>query len=384
MTPSTQSSNTSSEQDWQENWTNIGQFQKKVLEEHLSQVNRFRQGLEISQNWEPKVGQTPHDLVYEDGKLRLLHYRAQGEKKYKTPLLIVFSLINRSYILDLKPGKSIVEQMVQAGFDVYLIDWGIPGKSDQFLTIDDYVNRYMHRVVNFIQDHADVEQVSVMGYCMGGTLVGMYGALHPEKVKNLIFLAAPFDFSEKDGLLNIWVDQEHFDVSKLVEALGNIPPWFLQSSFNLLKPMQNMLDKYIKFYEKLDDDRFVDDFLTLEYWLNDNIPLSGQVYKQFVTDCFQKNLLIQNKLYLGGNRVDLAQIECPVLSIIASSDHLVPPCSSIPIHEEISSTDKDVMEFKAGHIGLSISGKAIKQLWPQAAAWLGSRSEKFETSKTKK
>lgn len=356
-------------------WTDLAQAQRKMLEDHLSQVNRFRQGVELTQNWEPKVGQTPHDVVYEDGKIRLLHYRAQGKKKFAVPLLIVFSLINRSYILDLKPGKSIVEQMVQAGFDVYLIDWGIPGKSDQFLTIDDYVNRYLDRVVNFIQDHAHVEKVSMMGYCMGGTLVGMYAALHPEKLKNLIFLASPFDFSNKDGLLNLWVNKEHFNVGKLVDALGNIPPWFLQSSFNLLKPMQNMLDKYVKFFDKLDDERFVDDFLTLEYWLNDNIPLSGQVYKQFVTDCFQNNLLIQNKLHLGGQQVNLNKITCPVLSIVASADHLVPPCSSLPIHELVASKEKEVIEFKAGHIGLSISGKAIKQLWPQAAEWLGQRSE---------
>lgn len=360
---------------FEDSFKDVGDFQKRLLEEHFNAVQKFRTGVELSQSWEAKVGQTPHDVVYQDGWIRLLHYHAQGEKKYKTPLLIVFSLINRSYILDLKPGKSIVEKMVGEGFDVYLIDWGIPGKSDQFLTLDDYVNRYLDRVVRFIQDDADVEKVSMLGYCMGGTIVGMYAALHQENIKNLIFLASPFDFTNKDGLLSLWADKEHFNVDKLVGALGNIPPWFLQSSFNLMKPMQNMLDKYVKFFEKLDDDRFVDDFLTLEYWLNDNIPLSGQVYKQFVTDCFQDNLLIQNKMRIGPHRIDLAQIDCPVMSIVAKADHLVPPCSSLPIHDKISSKDKEYIEFPAGHIGLSISGKALKELWPQAAHWLGERSE---------
>lgn len=359
-------------------FTPMFNFQTQMLKGQLRNVQRVRKGLELTQEWKAKIGQTPYDVVWEEGKIRLLHYQAQSDNVHAVPLLIVFSLINRSYILDLKPGKSIVEKMVEAGFDVYLIDWGTPGPADQFLTLDDYINRYMDRMVEHIKDHADVETVSILGYCMGGTMAAMYASLHPKSVQNLLLLAAPLDFSDQDSLLYLWADKKHFNVDKLVDAMGNIPPWFLQSAFTLLKPMQNTVDKYLKFYENIEDPKFVDDFLTLEYWLNDNIPLSGQVYKQFVKDCFHDNLLIQNRMRLGSHLVDLGRITCPVLSIVAEQDHLVPPESSTPINAVVGSTEKDTITFPSGHIGLSVSGKAMRDLWPKVAEWLAKRSGQKE------
>jgi polyhydroxyalkanoate synthase len=352
-------------------------FQRHLLTEHIKTVKRLRQGFDHATAWEAKTWQTPHQVVYQEGKVRLLHYQAQAPTRYQVPLLIMFSLINRSYILDLKPGKSIVEKMVQAGFDVYLIDWGVPGPADQFLTLDDYINRYTYRMVQHICDtHAGLDRVSLMGYCMGGTMAAMYAALHPQTVQNLLLMAAPFDFSRQDGLLNLWADKQYFNVDKLVNAMGNIPPWFLQSAFTLMKPMQNMVDKYVTFFEKMEDKAFVDDFLTMEYWLNDNIPLSGQVYRQFVEDCFHQNRLIQNQMCLGEHPINLKAINCPVLSIIADQDHLVPPESSLPIHEAMGSADTEVLRFASGHIGLSVSNRAMQNLWPQVAAWLAQRSGK--------
>jgi polyhydroxyalkanoate synthase subunit PhaC len=362
-------------------FTPIFDFQKQVMEEHIRNIQRLKKGVAISQEWQAKVGQTPHDVVYQEGKVRLLHYRAQTETVHATPLLIVFSLINRSYILDLKPGKSIVEKMVQAGFNVYLIDWGTPGAADQFLTLDDYVNRYMYRMVEYIKTHADSPKVSMMGYCMGGTMAAMYAALYPESLQDLILMAAPLNFEHAGGLLSLWADKQYFNVEKLVDAMGNIPPWFLQSAFTLMKPMQNTVDKYVKFYENIENKQFVDDFLTMEYWLNDNIPLSGQVYKQFVKDCFHENLLIKNEMMIGSERVDLKQIKCPVLSIIAEQDHLVPPSMSLPINEAVSSTEKEVISFPSGHIGLSVSGKAMKNLWPSVTDWMAKRSASPKTKK---
>jgi polyhydroxyalkanoate synthase len=129
----------------------------------------------------------------------------------------------------------------------------------------------------------------------------------------------------------------------------------------------------------MENEKFVDDFLTMEYWLNDNIPLSGQVYKQFVEDCFHKNLLIQNKMYLGSHRVDLTKITCPVLSIVAEQDHLVHPCSSEPINQAVGSKDTELMTFPSGHIGLSVSSRAMKSLWPEVGEWLAERSQKAKT-----
>ncbi len=350
--------------------------QRVMMEEQLKSFQKFKQGLSHTKDWEASVGQTPHDVVYEEGKCRLLHYKSQTKTQHKTPLLIAFSLINRSYILDLKAGKSVVEQMVKAGFDVYLIDWGVAGAADQYLTLDDYINRYMYRMVEFVRKETDSEQINMMGYCMGGTMVGMYAALYPEKVRNLLMLASPFDFDTDNCMLNLWADKEHFNVDKLVDAMGgNIPPWYLQSCFTIMKPLQNMLDKYIRFFDKMENEAFVDDFLTMEYWLNDNIPLAGPVYKQFVKGCFHDNELIHKKLRLGSQLVDLSKITCPILSVVAEHDHLVLPESSTALHQASGSKDTKIMPFPSGHIGLAVSGRAMKDLWPKAAKWLADRSQ---------
>lgn len=344
----------------------------EMISEHVQAIQRLGKGLHIVQEWEARVGQTPHQVVYQEGPMKLLHYKPEGKPVCSVPLLIVFSLINRSYILDLKPGKSIVELFVKAGFEVYLIDWGTPGRSDQFLTLDDYVNRFMRRMVEFIRDHSGSKTVSILGYCMGGTMSAMFAAMHPKLVENLILMAAPFDFEKDDGLLKLWADKDHFNVDKLVDSMGNIPPWFLQSAFTMLKPMQNLVDKYVKFYEKMEDKQFVDDFLTLEYWLNDNIPLAGEVYRQFVKDLYQDNLLIKNKLRLGDKTVNLKDITCPVMTIVADHDHLVPPQASTPLHTLLEHKNHKIVSFPAGHIGLSVSGKAMKQLWPGVIDWVHS------------
>ncbi|MBY0450355.1 MAG: alpha/beta fold hydrolase [Cyanobacteria bacterium] len=347
------------------------------------QFERVRRGFENTRNWSPQIAQTPHRTVYEIGKAKLVYYppAAEAAVNYLPPVLVVFSLINRPYVLDLKPGKSVIEQLVKAGFPVYLIDWGSPGPSDQFLTLDDYVNRTMRRFVQWIQRKDSVERVSMLGYCMGGTMAGIFAARYPTWIENLILMAAPFDFGSGDGLLNRWSDEKHFQAGHLVAAMGgNIPPWFLQSCFTMLKPMQNTVDKYVKYYENQDNPQFVDDFLTLEYWLNDNIPLVGPVYQQFVEDCFQHNRLIQQKMPLGNQVIDLTAIQCPVLSLVAEHDHLVPPSSSKALHDHLGPTrsgkaDNTVISFPSGHIGLSVSGRAMKELWPQACQWLQSRSE---------
>jgi len=129
-------------------------------------------------------------------------------------------LVNRPYILDLKPGRSVVEHFVKRGFDTYLIDWGAPTYADRHLTMDDHVNGYMRNVVDFVRERNESPQVSILGYCMGGTMSAMFTALHQETVRNLILLAAGIDFGSRDGLLQLWNDASVFDVDAFIDAYG--------------------------------------------------------------------------------------------------------------------------------------------------------------------
>jgi polyhydroxyalkanoate synthase len=190
-------------------------------------------------------------------------------------------------------------------------------------------------------------------------------------------MAAGIDFRTREGLLNLWCDSRYFDVDKFVDAYGNAPAEFLQSMFLMLKPVQNLIDKPISLFERLEDDEFVDDFLAMEGWINDNIPVPGEVFRQFVKYLYQENLLVQNQLPVGKHIVRLDKITCPVLNLMARKDDLVPCSQSAPLNDLISSKDKQIIDFPAGHIGLAVGGKAQRDLWPKAVEWLAKRSDPF-------
>ena len=343
---------------------------------HLRRMSRLPALLREVQ--QVRKGASPTEVVYEEDRLQLLHYLSDQPPKYKTPMLFVFALVNRPYILDILPGKSVVNHFVRAGFDTYLIDWGVPTYADRHLTLDTYVNGYMLNVIDYLAERTGAEQANVLGYCMGGTMSAMFTSLHQEYVKNLILLAAGIDFSTREGLLNLWADPNWFDVDNLVEAFGNCPAEFLQAGFQLLKPVGNYLEKPISLYERLDDERFVREFLTMETWLNDNIPVPGEVFREFIKYLYQQNLLVKNQMPVGRHVVDLRDITCPVLNLLATRDDLVPPSQSEPFNELVGSKDKAIMRLSAGHIGLAMGTKAQKELWPQVVQWLGERSEPAE------
>lgn len=322
-----------------------------------------------------KKGATPSEVVYEQDRLELLHYKTDKPPKFKTPLVFVFALVNRPYILDLLPGKSVVEHFVKAGFDTYLINWGAPTHADRHLTMDDYVNGYIYDVVEYLCRECRTEQVNMLGYCMGGTMSAMYTALHPQTVKNLILMAAGIDFSTRDGLINAWSDSRSFDVDAFVEAYGNCPAEFLQGMFLMLKPVSNLIEKPLALLERLEDERFVDEYFTMETWLNDNIAVPGEVFREFVKYLYQGNMLVKGKLPVGLRTVDLKQITCPVLNLMASRDDLVPCAQSEPFNDLVGSTDRKTMKIEAGHIGLAVGSKAQRQLWPEVCQWLAQRSE---------
>lgn len=355
-----------------ESW---GKWQESMLNEGFANARRLaRLPFLYERAQRVKKGATPSEIVYEEDRLRLFHYLSDQPARYKTPLVFVFALVNRPYILDLKAGRSVVSHFVARGFDTYLIDWGIPTQADRHLTLDDYVNGYLSNVVDFLRERAGVPAVNVLGYCMGGTMSAIFTALRPDRVKNLILLAAGIDFSTREGLLNLWTRPEYFDVDKFVDAFGNCPAEFLQASFLLLKPVQNLIEKPINFFEKADDDEAIDNFLTMETWLNDNIPIPGEVYRQFVKYLYQQNLLVQNKLPVGRHTVDLRKITCPVLNIMARGDDLVPCAQSEPFNDLVGSRDRKSIIIAAGHIGLAVGSKAQTEVWPRACDWLAQRS----------
>ena len=319
------------------------------------------------------VAQTPAEVVHTDNKLRVLRYQPVVERPHPVPLLIVPSLINRYYIFDLQPGKSMVEYLLSQGIDVYMIDWGEAGPEDRFVTFDHYITGYLRRIVQRVRTLSGQDRISLLGYSVGGTLTAIFSTLYGQYVRNLVQIAAPINFHD-EGLLSQWTRKDRFNVDLIVDTLGNMPTELMRASFRMLKPTVQIAQQ-ITLANKLGDTEAVQDFLAMQTWLNDHVVFPGEAYRKLIKECYQDNLLVQGRLVIQGKRVDLGQIEAPLLNIMAARDHLCPPQSSAVLNELVRSADKQLLELPSGHVGIVAGRTASKQLWPQLANWLIGRSQ---------
>jgi len=321
-----------------------------------------------------RVGTTPCDVVLEAGTHRLLRYRRETPALYAEPVLFCYALINRPYILDLLPEKSIVRRYLEAGFDVYMIDWGVPSDGDRHLSLENYVCGFLRQSIQHVLRNRKNQSLHLLGYCMGGTMTALSTALDPDPIRSLTLLAAPIDFTKRETLLSVWTDKRYFDADAFIGAYGNCPAWFLQSCFLNMNPIQTFIGKPIGFFEQIDDPQFVTNYFAMERWINDNVPVAGETFREFVKHLYQENQLVRGQLRLGQRLVDLGRITCPLLLLTAKNDHLVDPPSTEGIRPHVRSRDVKSMVIDAGHVGLVVGGKAQKAFWPQATRWLAERS----------
>ncbi len=345
-----------------------------ITQEMLDYAKKLGEGMETLSNLGPiETGVTPRDPVYEEDKLVLYRYRhPNGEPPHNpVPVLIVYALVNRPYMTDLQENRSLVRGLLDAGLDVYLIDWGYPDRADRFLTLDDYINGYINRCVDVICRQHQRERINVLGICQGGTFSLCYAAIHPHKVNNLITMVTPIDFQTPDNLLSRWAQQ--IDVDLAVDAMGNVPGELLNWTFLTLKPFRLMTQKYVDTVDILRDEKAAKNFMRMEKWIFDSPDQAGEAFREFVKQFFQENCLINGKARIGEHPVKLENLTMPVLNIYASEDHLVPPAASKALKGRTGSQDYTELAFSGGHIGIYVSGKAQKQVPPAIGAWLDDR-----------
>ena len=325
------------------------------------------------------IAQTPKELVWTLNKTKLYRYIpvVPKEKRHSVPFLLVFALMNRPYILDLRPGHSFVEYMVNKGYDLYLLDWGAPGPEDKHLKFDDYVLDYMPRAIRKLKAISGSEEFSLLGWCIGAILTTLYAALRPDDgLRNLILLTAPLDFSNKQGLTFArWVDERYFDVDKMLATFGNMPGEMLDYGAKALKPVENYVGNYLKLWDNLDDPRAVDAWHAMNTWVTDNVPLAGGVFRQLIVDLYRGDKLMGGEFMVRGERVDLSRIRANLLTVIAEADHITPPCQSESIMSKVGSNDKELFRIAGGHIGIMAGSGAAKLTWPHIDGWLAPRSQ---------
>jgi poly[(R)-3-hydroxyalkanoate] polymerase subunit PhaC len=325
------------------------------------------------------IAQTPKELVWALNKAKLYRYIpvVPKEQRHPVPLLMVFALMNRPYILDLRPGHSFVEFMVNSGYDLYLLDWGAPGPEDKNLKFDDYTLEYMPRAIRKLKSIAGVEEFSMLGWCIGAILTTIYAALRPDDgLRNLILLTAPLDFSNKESLTFArWTDERYFNVDQVLGAFGNMPGEMIDYGAKALKPVENYIINYLKLWDNIENPQVIEAWQAMNTWVTDNIPLAGGVFRQLIVDLYRNDRLMRGEMMIRGERVDLSCLRANLLTVIAEGDHITPPCQSKAILAKVSSKDKELFSVPGGHIGIMAGSGANKRTWPKIDEWLGRRSE---------
>ena len=350
-----------------------------ALQEELKRIEENTRTLLRVSTSRAKVAQTPKQVIWTLNKAKLYRYIpvVPAKQRHRVPLFLVFALMNKPYILDLRPGNSFIEYMVKQGYDVYLLDWGAPGIEDKDLKFDDYVLDYLPRAIRKIKAISGSDEFTMLGWCIGAILATIYAALRPDDgLKNLILLTAPLDFTDKQaGGFVRWVNDQAFDPDKIVSAFGNVPGEMIDYGAKALKPVENYIGSYLTLWDNLDNPRIVESWHAMNTWVTDLIPMAGATYLQLIKELYRENRLIQGTMVIRGERVDLSRIHANLLNVIALADHISPTCQSESIMTKVSSQDQLLLKVKGGHIGMMAGSGALKFTWPHIDSWLADRSE---------
>lgn len=346
----------------------------KVKKEIERNALRARNGIKMAAGVDrPKLGQSPKDTVWRWGRTELWHYR-NDEVRYGPPLLIVFSLVSKSYVLDLSPGNSFIERLLQSGLDVYLLDWGEADERDAANRLEDYVDDAIPAAIDQVRKHSGYDDVNLLGYCFGGVLTLLHNAHHPDSpLRSLTVMACPVDFT-KMGPLGDIVGQTDLDVEAILGDDGNVPPRVMLQGFQSLTPMGE-LTAYVTLVERLWSDEYVAAYQAMAGWGSDHVPFPGTAAKQAAQMLLRENGLINGTVVLGGDRVSLGDIQTPFLSVLGTRDHIVPPDCATPVMELVGSEDKHELRLDGGHVGLVVGRTAAKTTIPTIIEFLQSRSE---------
>jgi polyhydroxyalkanoate synthase len=323
-----------------------------------------------------RTGLTPKDVVWRHGRCELWHYRneSEGGVRLGPPLLIVFSLISRSYILDLTPGNSFVERLLEAGFDVYLLDWGEPDERDAQNRLEDYVDDYLPAGIREVLRRSGADEVSLLGYCFGGDLALLHAAHHPDTpLRSLSVMATPVDFRAMGPVAALFT-RGGLELDDVLDDDGNVPPHVVLQSFRSLKPTAEV-SRYVTLWDQLWSDDYLDAYQAMTSWSDDHIPFPGAAARQTVDLLVRDNGLLADALEIGGDRVHLRDITVPFLNVLACRDHIVPEAAAAPLIDLVGSPDRHELRLDAGHIGLVVGRTAARTTIPTIIDFLRRRSD---------
>lgn len=334
------------------------------------EMKRWNEFLDVINKPKSNLYVTPKQAVWKKNKATLWYFPAV-EKKYAVPILLIYSLLNRPYILDFASGSSVVEGLVKSGYDVYLLDWGIQGYEDKEMNLEDYIDDYIKKGVRRALRHSAAKEISLIGYCLGGVLAAIYTAIAEEPIKNLVVATIPIDWSV-NILPDKWMEglkNGEFNMDRFLDVYGLVPSQYIQAAFRALNAPVN-LSPYVNLLTRSYDNRFVEKWGRMDQWLKDQVPFTGETLRQIFNDILKENKVVKGEFTVRGKKADLGNIKANLLAISSKNDTLVLEEQSRPIMDLVSSEDKTFQVVEAGHVSLALSGK----LASLADKWLCERS----------
>ena len=351
----------------------LGRVNRDVERSYLRARNGIRY---VRGSNRPRLGTTPKDVVWQRDKAQLWRYRG-GPVRFAQPLLIVTSLVSRSYILDLLPGSSAVEFLRGRGFDVFMLDWGIPDELDADNSLETYVDEYLPRAVAALRLETGCDACTMAGYCLGGVLSVLYANGHEDPgVRNLVLMATPVDFEEM-GPMVAALREGRLDPEDLVDETGNVPADVLYSGFFMLAPT-TVVAQRATLLENLWNDEFVRGFQAMAQWTRDQVPFPGAVFREVVELFVRRNALMDGSLPVGGRAIDFATTRATVLNAMAEKDTVVPRAAAEPAGALVGRPDRrHELVLPGGHVTFGTGRSAFRHTLPGLAGWIAAHSDEL-------
>jgi len=338
-------------------------FEKAVEAEAFRRMDGFVRGIEAYRHHPYRRSLSDVPAVWTAGTTRLLDYSQPGCDG--PPVLVIPSLINRAYILDLSARRSLMRYLAEKGFRAYLLDWDAPGEQEKSFSLDDYIGGRMTAALDEVIRLAG--KPVVVGYCMGGLLALGLGLLRQDDVRGLGLLATPWDFHQPDATQGGMIASLRPWLEDVIKMDGTLPVDLLQVLFSTIDP-RGADKKFRSFGGLVQKSAKARDFVALEDWLNDGVALAGPVARECLFGWYAQNSAARGEWLLAGRAVSPADFIKPSLAMIPMKDRIVPPASAMALAQALPNVL--IRPLAAGHIGMMTGGRAKTDIYGYLVRWL--------------